>query len=163
MVQLKAVQGVIAEIEKYREDDNCTLVFNIVSHSGFNEITRFVITPDTYAIDQETLKVGDSVTAWYDANRPVILIYPPQYEAVAIGRNHPGLMLKGDFFNSQLISSDGMLQLIPAPETVITQTNGQIYPGNPANHNLIVIYGPSTKSIPAQTTPQRIIVFCKQM
>lgn len=159
MTQWKAVEGTITEIEKYNQNDDCTLIFTIASPSG--EINRFVVTPTTYSLHNRTLKIGDYVTAWYDASRPVILIYPPQYEAVAIGINQSGFMLKGDFFNSQLISSDGMLQLIPSPETELIQTNGQIFPNNPANHNLIVIYGPSTKSIPAQTVPKQIIVFCR--
>ncbi len=31
---------------------------------------------------------------------------------------------------------------------------------SPTNRNLIVIYGPTTRSIPAQTTPYEIVVWC---
>lgn len=39
--------------------------------------------------------------------------------------------------------------------------NDQSFTGNPANRNLIVIYGASTKSIPAQTIPYIVVVICQ--
>ncbi|HWQ75786.1 MAG TPA: hypothetical protein VN441_10755, partial [Syntrophomonas sp.] len=60
----------------------------------------------------------------------------------------------------QLESSDGQLRLNLSPYTVIVLTNGQLFSRYPGNRDLIVIYGPSTRSIPAQTTPYRIIVLC---
>lgn len=61
--------------------------------------------------------------------------------------------MKVAYFNEQLISSDGMLQLNLSPYTQMFLTNGQRFTRNPANRDLIVIYGPTTKSIPAQTCP----------
>jgi len=68
--------------------------------------------------------------------------------------------VKVDFFNSQLVSRDGQLRLNLTPNTPITLRNWQPFTQNPANHNLIVIYGPTTRSIPAQTSPYEVIVWC---
>jgi hypothetical protein len=75
-------------------------------------------------------------------------------------KDSPYQNVKVDYFNSQLKSSDSRLKLNISPYTPIVLTNGQAFSKNPANRNLIVIYGPSTKSIPAQTTPYKIIVLC---
>ncbi|EEL50371.1 hypothetical protein bcere0022_22650 [Bacillus cereus Rock3-44] len=106
------------------------------------------------------ISVGDKVTGYYDGNAPVPLIYPPQYRALVMVKDTPYQNVKVDYFDSQLKSSDGQLQLNLSPYTQIVLTNGQPYSKNPTNRNLIVIYGPATKSIPAQTTPYRIIVWC---
>jgi hypothetical protein len=68
--------------------------------------------------------------------------------------------VKADYFNSQLVSSDGALKLNIVPSTHIILKNDQPYNGSLMNRNLIVLYGASTKSIPAQTTPYKIIVWC---
>lgn len=71
-----------------------------------------------------------------------------------------GQNVKVDYFNEQLESSDGTLKLNIGPFTQIVMENGQWFTASPANHDLIVIYGPTTRSIPAQTTPYKIIVMC---
>lgn len=102
------------------------------------------------------------MTGFYDEDAPVPLIYPPQYKAIVVAINVQGCSVKVDYFNSQLVSSDGTLKINISPYTQIILENGQAFSGNPANRNLIVIYSPSTKSIPAQTTPYKIIVMCPQ-
>lgn len=41
----------------------------------------FVVSPDTLVIENIRLRQGMSVAAFYDANRPFPLIFPPQYRA----------------------------------------------------------------------------------
>ncbi|MDY7965746.1 hypothetical protein U0F29_32405, partial [Bacillus thuringiensis] len=60
----------------------------------------------------------------------------------------------------QLVSSDGRLKLNLSPNTQVILTNGQLFTGNLTNRNLIVLYSMATMSIPAQTTPYRIIILC---
>lgn len=122
---------------------------------------NFVITPATYFVDHSIISVGDPVIGFYDADAPVPLIYPPQYRAVVMARITQYQNVKVDFFDSQLISSDGTLKLLLSPFTRIIQENGQRYTGNPSNKNLTVVFGASTKSIPAQTVPYEIIVMCR--
>jgi hypothetical protein len=65
-----------------------------------------------------------------------------------------------DYFNSDLVSSDGRIKLNIFPNTPTLLENGQLFTGNPLERNLIVVYGATTRSIPAQTTPYYIIVMC---
>ncbi|WP_459482524.1 hypothetical protein [Clostridium saccharoperbutylacetonicum] len=46
--------------------------------------------------------------------------------------------------------------------TEVILTNEQIFDKFPRNKNLIVDYGHTTMSIPAQTTPYKSIVLCGQ-
>ncbi|MFT9497260.1 hypothetical protein [Anaerosolibacter sp.] len=109
------------------------------------------------------VSVGDIVVGFYDANAPVPLIYPPQYRAIVMSRLVLGQNVKVDYFNEQLVSSDGTLKLNIAPFTQIILENNQAFTANLANRNLIVLYGPTTRSIPAQTTPYKIIVLCPKV
>lgn len=128
--------------------------------NGLGGIVNFVVSPSTYFVDHTIIAVGYRVTGYYDGDRPAILIYPPQYEALVMVKDSPVQHVKVDYFNNRLESSDGQLRLNISPFTQIILTNGQPFSGNPANRDLIAIYGPSTKSIPALTTPYRIIVLC---
>jgi len=132
----------------------------ITVENGTGAIVNFVVSPTTYFVDHVMVAVGDRVTGYYDGNAPAILIYPPQYPALVMVKDSPYQNVKVDYFNNELESSDGRLRLNISPYTQILLTNGQLFTRNPANRDLIVIYGPSTKSIPAQTTPYRIIVLC---
>lgn len=123
-------------------------------------IFNFVVAPDTYFVDHVMIKVGDQVTGYYDANAPVPLIFPPQYQAIVMVKEVANQNVHVDFFNQQLESSDGRLKLNLAPSTKIMLENGQLFTHYPANRYLIVIYGASTRSIPAQTTPSKVIVMC---
>ncbi|MEH7082491.1 hypothetical protein V7139_07110 [Neobacillus drentensis] len=138
--------------------EGCNKLISV--ENGTGAIVNFVVSPTTYFVDHVMVAVGDRVTGYYDGNAPAILIYPPQYPALVMVKDSPYQNVKVDYFNNELESSDGRLRLNLSPFTQILLTNGQPFTRNPANRDLIVIYGPATKSIPAQTTPYRIIVLC---
>ncbi|KKI91253.1 hypothetical protein WQ54_15920 [Bacillus sp. SA1-12] len=132
----------------------------ITVENGMGAIVNFVVSPSTYFVDHVMVAAGDHVTGYYDGNAPALLIYPPQYQALVMVKDSPYQHVKVDYFNNELESSDGRLRINISPYTQIVLTNGQRFSNNPANRDLIVVYGPATKSIPAQTTPYRIIVLC---
>ncbi|MFC5603796.1 hypothetical protein [Sporosarcina koreensis] len=136
----------------------CYKLFSLTNRDG--SIVNFVVEPTTYFVDHVKVKVGDIVTGFYDANAPAPLIYPPQYRAIVMAEDNPNYFVTVSFFNSQLLSSDGNLKLNLSRQTEIILENSQDFNGNPANRNLVVIYGATTRSIPAQTTPYKIIVLC---
>lgn len=148
-----SVKGTIQEISDYGEDKAMQLV---TVKTSVGDTNRFVVSEDTYLADE--LAVGAEIIAFYDANLPVIMIYPPQYKAVAIALVNEGLTVKVDHFDENLISADGSLKLNLSEETEIILTDGTAYAGELTNRDLIVSYGPSTRSIPAQTTPEQIVV-----
>ncbi len=163
MVKFFSFRGTITSISEFFIGENgegagCYTLVSVANGDGGT--VNFVVSPDTYFVDQAMVAVGDQVTGYYDGNAPVPLIYPPQYRALIMVKESPYQQVKVDFFNNQLVSSDGQLKLNLSPYTSITIRNGQVFSHSIENRNLIVIYGPTTRSIPAQTTPYRIIVWC---
>lgn len=138
--------------------ESCNKLISV--EDGMGTLVNFVVSPATYFVEHVVVAVGDRVTGYYDGNAPALLIYPPQYLALVMVKDSPYQNVKVDYFDSQLVSSDGGLRLNISPYTQSVLTNGQPFSKTPANRDLIVIYGPATKSIPAQTTPYRIIVLC---
>ena len=88
------------------------------------------------------------------------LIYPPQYNAVAAAQEKNGRMVCVGYFNTSLVNEEQTLQLNLDGSVDVRTTNNQYFQGSPANHRLVVTYDHSTRSIPAQTTPQQIVVLC---
>ncbi|MGG1629356.1 hypothetical protein [Rossellomorea sp. NRS-1567] len=163
MVNFMSFYGTITMISGFMtgqngEGEGCYKLISVEDGSGGS--VNFVVSPTTYFVDHRMVAVGDRITGYYDGNAPVPLIYPPQYRALVMVKESSSQNVKVDYFNSQLESSDGTLRLNLSPYTQMVLTNGQSFSKYPVNRNLIVIYGPATMSIPAQTTPYRIIVWC---
>ena len=162
MVNFQSFHGTVTMISDFmtgvNDEEGCYTLMSVDNGSG--NLVNFVVSPTTYFVDHAMVGVGDRITAYYDGNAAVPLIFPPQYRAIIIVKEHPNQNVKVDFFNSQLESSDGQLKLNISSYTPVLLPNGQPYRKSPANKNLIVIYGPTTRSIPAQTNPYEIIVWC---
>ncbi|HOJ77045.1 MAG TPA: hypothetical protein PLZ08_02295 [Bacillota bacterium] len=139
----------------------CIKIMTVEDETG-NRV-NFIVTPTTYFVNHATMAVGDRVIGFYDANAPIPYIYPPQLQALVMAKVDKIRNIKVDCFDSQLISSDGTLQLNLALSTQIILENGQRFTGNLANRDLIVLYRATTRSIPAQTTPDKIIVMCRNI
>ena len=156
-------RGIVTDINDFitgqnGESEGCYKQMTI--EDGHGGIVNFIISPTTYFVNQAIVSIGDAIVGYYDGNAPVPLIYPPQYRAIIMVKERNDQNVKVDYFNNQLLSSDGQLRLNLSPYTPIILRNGQPFSKNIRNRNLIVVYGPVTKSIPAQTTPYRIIVWC---
>jgi hypothetical protein len=162
MTTFGSFSGTVTTIDNFRTVTGKSLgCYKLMTvRSGDGNVVNFIISPSTYFVDHIMISVGNIVIGFYDANAPVPLIYPPQYQAIVISKLVPGQNVKVDHFNEHMVSSDNTLMLNINPFTQIMLENGQAFNANPANHNLIVVYGPTTRSIPAQTTPNRIIVMC---
>lgn len=163
MIKFQSFNGTITMISDFPIGENeagagCYKLISV--DNGFGTLVNFVVAPTTYFVDNVIVEVGDRVTGYYDANAPVPLIYPPQFRAIVMAKDTLDRNVKVDYFNNQLESSDGQLRLNISPYTQILLINGQPFTRIPINRNLIVVYGATTKSIPAQTTPYKIIVMC---
>ncbi len=135
----------------------CSQMMSIRTENG---IVNFTINSETLVIDSRQLRSGMRVAAFYDSSLPVPLIFPPQYHAkivTVIGRDE-NVML--NYFDQNLIAIDGSLRLNIARNTIIKTVNGQIVTCNLENRFLLVYYTVTTRSIPPQTTPRKIILFC---
>ena len=156
------VTGVITQIQDAQmnggRNTGCSKMITLEQEDG--NIVNFIVLPSTAIIDCVTFYVTQQVVMFYDPMAPMPLIYPPQYRAVAAGENVTGVNVAAGFFDRTLLSADRMLRLIPGAQTVQVTSNNQSFGGNPGGRNLVVVYERSTRSIPAQTTPVKIIVMC---
>jgi hypothetical protein len=158
-----AFSGTVTRIEDFNPSQNAAAAgcYKLMSLENKDMgPVNFVISPGTYFIDHEVVEIGDNVTGFYDATAPALLIYPPQYPAIVIAKDTEFQTVTVDYFNNQLINSDGNLKLNIAPSTEVILTNDQLFNSYPGNKNLIVVFGPTTMSIPAETTPYKIVVLC---
>ncbi len=162
MIHFSSYYGVVKDINDFwTENDEVSGCYKLMSiQNNDGSIVNFVISPFTYFVEHAMVSEGDIVTAYYNADAPVPLIYPMQLQAIVIAKDMPNINVKVDYFDSQLVSSDGSLKINPSLQTEVVLINGQAFLQSPENHNLIVIYGPSTRSIPAQTIPYKIVVMC---
>ena len=156
------VSGTIVDIvptmQGNRRANGCVLFVSVENDNG--EIVNVIISPATYVVDFETLSVGMSCTFWYLADAPMLLIYPPQYSAAVAVRNRNNRMIDVSRYGRDLVNQERTLQLKLDGSVDIMTTNNQYFQGSPENHDLVVIYETSTRSIPAQTTPNEIVVLC---
>lgn len=134
----------------------------------------FVLTEDTYYIDDIKIEKEMEIIGFYEADKPMILIYPPQYSIGIIAEVTENLNIKADKFDSELLSKDKMLKLNLSDDTEIIWENDTVinWVKKPtveelstvlSNRKLVVFYDITTKSIPAQTTPKKIIVLSEQI
>lgn len=156
------VRGTIVDMMPTRQGgrraDGCVLFVTLETEEG--ETVNVILSPVTYVVDFETLSVGMNCTFWYLADAPMILIYPPQYNAVVAARNKNDRMIDVSQYGRELVNQERTLQLKLDGSVVIRTINNQYFQGSPAEHDLVVIYETSTRSIPAQTTPKEIVVLC---
>lgn len=136
----------------------CTQMITVEDEEG--GITNFYVTGDTYVVGFETLYESMPVTVFYNGNLPAPLIYPPQFMAAVVAPQVQGQMVTVAYFNNMLMASDQSLKLNLSPATEVVTRNNQTFQGNPGGNTLVVLYSMTTRSIPPQTTPEKIIVLC---
>lgn len=118
----------------------------------------FTVTDETLFFDDEGPEAGDTITGFYDKHAPMRMIYPPQYPAVAMAVNPGDTNYFLGYFDEDLVDADNRLMLVIVEETKVLQADGTTYEGSLKNQVLAVAYGPSTRSIPAQTRPEKVMV-----
>lgn len=141
-----------------RRANGCMIFVTLEDSDG--SIVNFILTPSTFVLDFDTLSVGMVCSFWYLADAPMPLIYPPQYNAVVAAQEKNSRTVNVGYYNSALVNEDNTLQLNLDRTVDVRTTNNQYFQGSPANHSLVVVYDSSTRSIPAQTTPKKIVVLC---
>lgn len=150
------VEGIIQGIN--RGDSCCSMTVSLISDSN---IVNVVVDGDTTVIDNVRLRPGMRIAAFYDTNLPTPAVYPPQYRAELVTSLRRGQQVMLDYFDDSLTSADNSLRLNIGPMTNVVTLNGQRYTCSPENSELLVYYTATTFSIPAQTTPQKVVVMCQ--
>ncbi len=149
-------KGVVKEIRDFKGRDGAKFV-SVENEDGLP--ANIIVSDDTYIINDGDITVGSTIVGYYDANAPMIMIYPPQYNARVIYIDEgKAENIKVEKFDNNLVSVDNFLKLNISDETEIVTEMGKSVEGDIGNQKLIVIYGAATKSIPAQTNPYKIIL-----
>lgn len=147
--------GFVKDISDYATIEGSKII-SVESEDGAE--AKFIISKDTYITGDAEISLGTELTGFYDANAPMIMIYPPQYSMEVIVVGNPAQNIKVDRFDEHLLSSDDSLKLFVGTDTEILLQDGDSFAGDLTNRKLVVYYGISTKSLPAQTTPTKIVV-----
>ncbi|ALC87533.1 hypothetical protein AM499_18235 [Bacillus sp. FJAT-22090] len=156
--------GVIKDIVK--TDDLVTLT--VESEDKEPIITNFKVSNDTLLFNSGTTKEvkkeffqkGQRIDAYYDKNKPMLMIYPAQIspELVIVHDTKNFSSVKVGKFDEQFLSSDKKLKLKIDKETVLVNERGEkVTQKDLRGKELIVFYTIETKSIPAQTVPSKIV------
>ncbi|MGE7688447.1 stalk domain-containing protein [Lysinibacillus sp. NPDC097214] len=151
------IAGTIENVEK-RED---ATYFTVKENENTNV---FVVNDETLVFDntgkEVKLQKGDQITAYTYANKPMLMIYPPQYnpEVIIVETKEMGIV-EVDFFNKELVNTDNTLKLNVGKETEILSLSGKkVKAKDLAEQHLLVFYTITTMSIPAQTPPSKVVV-----
>ena len=156
--------GIITNIESISANagltGGCTFLLTLEGEDPSGPF-QVQLNPNTYVMNLHPFQVGDRATFFYDPNAPMVLSYPPRYTAVAGSYTPHGTSAVMDVFREDMHSSDHSLALNLSQNTPVTTANGQPLRGNPAEHLLLVYYSMTTRSIPPQTSPEQVVVFCR--
>ena len=152
------VEGYVQEIEESSEGRSPIVRLEDEQGSPFG----FRITKDVINMTDKAPEVGDFVTAYYDTRKPMIMIYPPEYPVVAfmVGSEQQNLFVGK--FDENLTDKTNYLQLKIDEDTQILNYNKEPYTGSLEGRELAVLYGAATKSIPAQTSPELVVVLAAE-
>lgn len=162
-------EGVIKEVQAHEGYVHLSLT----DGKADEVIGVFSLSEETMIVDQGTgetiksseLKEGQKLTGFYRKDIMMIMIYPPRIspELVVVKDDEDKNFIKHSNFNEELLSVDNMLKLNISDDTVIIDQKGEeckledLY-----NQDLLVFYKFTTKSIPPQTNPSKVIVLKKQ-
>ena len=159
MGAFESITGRVVNIENFwtnsQAPSGCVKIMTL--EIGSESTVNFIVEPSTYFVNCVSVNIGDCVTGFYDPNVPIPMIYPPQYRALVITRCSRARNVVVDYFDENLISSDGSLQLSIANSTLVTLPNRLAFTDSIANRNLVVIYGNHPNYIP--TVPKRILAW----
>ncbi|GKV66468.1 MULTISPECIES: stalk domain-containing protein [unclassified Sporosarcina] len=151
------VEGTIDSVEKNSDVTLYTL-------KNGEETNVLAVMKDTLVFDNKgkeaELKKGDQVTAYTDADKPMLMIYPPQYspDAVIVETDQIGFTAVGTF-DEELLDASLKLKLNISEDTDISSVSGkEVKAEDLKDQDLLVFYTATTRSIPAQTTPEKVVV-----
>ena len=163
-----SVTGAVTNVEQHVDANNQAvegwLFIRIEDENG--DVTVFFVTDATAYPFESEISVGDTATGFYRSAGFAPLIFPPQYSADVLVAGMPEdrsvhvdrFSYEKEGFEGILVSEDGMLALHIGEDTQVVTADGEAFDGELGGLDLVVIYAVATRSIPAQTTPIKVIV-----
>lgn len=155
------------KIDAISDFDGFKVMFEVSDEN--QGIVNLTISENTVLVDNqgneisaEDIKIGDTVTMFCNANTPALMVLPPRYtpDVLVLNTDKEGFA-EVDYFSDELVNSKNTLALNIDDSTVISFANGAkmiAKADDVKNSNAAVFYNSTTRSIPAQTTPSKIII-----
>lgn len=131
---------------------------------------RFLVQPGTLVMNVDTLemisvkdiKVGMNVTVVLNKNTPMTMSIPAMCsQQVAILVNSSNKQVEVGYFNETLTNEANTLKLNVSKETMVQNNRGEkriFTEEDIKEQDAIVVYTTSTRSIPAQTNPEYVMI-----
>jgi len=156
---IKDGEYVSSEGEVTEVADNTITVKQDGSSKIFNLSTIIIGNKKGESVDGSKIKAGDKVTALYTSETPMTASEPGHMTPMMIILHNGDSSIKIDRFGKDLISSDGKLKLMVDEDTNIEafKTRLVLTAESLKDRDLVVIYGATTRSIPAQTLTAGIV------
>ena len=172
--QYTTMSGTIQSIEKQDKDTsnvNEAVYSILVSNDEIDESgVRFVVNESAFVINSkdgsfmtfEELKPDMKLTAVVAKNAPMTMSLPPMINPIGFVAGEDNFVTTG-YFDDELTSQDTapMLQLNLDQQTKIVNQAGArktFTAEDVKNQDCLVVYGATTRSIPAQTTPVLVMI-----
>jgi copper amine oxidase-like protein len=112
-------------------------------------------------IGRNSLKEGDEITAFYKENTPMTMSIPAQLtpDVIVVNDSSKVGFVEVSHFNSELVNIKNELKLNISDDTVLVDIDGdKVDKEDLEDSDLMVFYTITTRSIPAQTTPEKVVV-----
>jgi len=174
-------EGIITDIKDYIGTDGNPVdgkqIIRIVKDKSEWDV---IVDSNTYYItfgktNKKALSADDTIRVFYNIKAPALMIYPPRLNAefISVGLDAAQAVTIGRFDanvtgSNQLTFTDAKntLKLIPSVNTEVVYEDGKTFDGelqDLINRKLVVIYSIATHSIPAQTTPEKVIIMYEKV
>lgn len=170
VVEAPAYGSIVGEITEISEEEGLYKVLVGDQVAG----TYFVLSPSTSIIDAATLQVmsvadlqvGQNISVVISQNAPMTMSLPAICtEVTAVVVNAADKNVAVGHFDETLTDMENMLQLNIDETTSIQNTRGErrrFVAEDVAGQNAIVVYTTSTRSLPAQTVPEYVMIIAEE-
>ena len=157
-----SVSGTIQEINLLYEpsDDRKEPGEYMVLIESNGSLTNFHVDHLTALFLDGEMEVGMAVTGFFDANMPMIMIYPPRHHARVLVSDSFGTVYV-DRFDADFVADSHPLQLVINESTEIMFQDGQAFEGELTeleNRILAVFVESTADTSPALITPSMVVV-----
>ena len=161
-----SISGEVTEIRTVGDTDFIRIAFERDDENGLGYFD-FRLDMNTFVLGDE-ISEGDVITGFYNANAPVIMIYPPQHLAyVLVNRVEDLPFVFVGRFNDEWISFDGERYLVFGDDVEIVFQGGDAFTGEIdelIGRMLVVEYYRAGRDInPTTTFPERITVLYERI
>lgn len=164
--EYNAFNGVIAEVNF--EEDYATVLVENENDEPYDKVI-FSISDDVVLVSDKTrefvdkadLVEGMNLTVYSHRDTPILESYPARMgcDVVVIRENEEPTNVEIFSFDEELLSTDNVLKIFPDEDTVIVDTEGNsLGVEDIKNRDAVVFYSIATLSLPAQATPEKVIV-----